>query len=193
MGTAEPASILIAFFQSLSTLLTGYIPAVILGLLLGLLIGCHPLVLKIGQRLLQFPVAVPITYIVLFLVVIQNNRTAAILATTFSCTWLIAIHTGIGLQKALSNGNQIALAIPRIFLGLRLGLTIAWATVITSEVVLSGMNGLGFYLWDAYQIASYREVVNAIIAVLLVTFITDQLLDVIGVFITKALKRPASD
>jgi ABC-type nitrate/sulfonate/bicarbonate transport system permease component len=193
MGNAEPASILIAFFQSLSTLLTAYIPAVILGLLLGLLIGCYPIALKFGKRLLQFPVAVPLTYIVLFLMVTQNNRTAAILATVFSSAWLIAIYTGIGLQKAFSNGNQMALAIPKIFLGLRLGLTIAWGTVITSEAVLSNMNGLGFYLWDAYQLASYREVVNAIIAVLVVTFITDQLLDVIGILITKALKRPASD
>jgi ABC-type nitrate/sulfonate/bicarbonate transport system permease component len=192
MPTTESASITVALWQSLVTLALGYIPAAILGLLLGLLIGSTPLLCQIGKRVLQFPVAVPAVYVVLFLMITQGNYPTVIFSILFSSVWLIAIHTGLGLQKAFQHQLQFALAIPEIFLGLRLGLTAAWTALLTAEIVLAGVNGLGFYLWNAYQSNFTKEVVNGILVIFLVTFISDQLLDALGGLIKKAFKPPAN-
>jgi bicarbonate transport system permease protein len=191
MLTPESASITVALWQSLITLALGYIPAVILGLLLGLLIGSNPLLCQIGKRVLQFPVAVPAVYVVLFLMLTQGNYPTVILSILFSSVWLIAIHAGLGLQKAFQH-RQLALAIPEIFLGLRLGLTVAWTALLTAEIVLSGVSGLGFYLWNAYQSNVTKEVVKGILVILLVTFISDQLLDALGGLIKKTFKPLAN-
>jgi bicarbonate transport system permease protein len=181
-------SILVPLSQSVGTLLMGYFPAVIIGAVLGGIIGIHPLLCQIGKRLLQFPVAAPVIYVPVFLQTTQHNLTAAVLCTLFSSIWFIAIHTGIGLQKALRRGYQWHLAIPRIFLGLRLGLTVAWSATIICEFVMSGISGIGFEIWNAYQNADYRGVSRGVIAIMLVTFLSDQLLDVLGIALQKVLK-----
>jgi ABC-type nitrate/sulfonate/bicarbonate transport system permease component len=189
MPSPESTSIVVALWQSATTLALGYLPAVVLGLLLGWLISSHPLLCQIGKRLLQLPIAVPAAYVPLFLLLTNSNQFAAILTIFFSSPWFIAIHTGLGLQRAFQHGNRYDLAIPQIFLGLRLGLTMAWGAVITAEIVMSGLSGLGYYVWDAYQNYSIPDLIIGIITIFFITFATDQLLDLLGIFVKKLLKR----
>jgi bicarbonate transport system permease protein len=189
MPNSEYISVAVALWQSSITLALGYFPAGILGFLLGGLISSHPLLFQIGKRLLQLPVAMPAIYVPTFLLLTNINRHAAILTILFSSTWFIAIHTAIGLQRALKHGNRFDLAIPHIFLGLRLGLTMAWGAVITAEMVMSGLNGLGYFVWDAYQNHSIPNLSIGIITIFLITFATDQLVDLLGILLKKILKR----
>jgi bicarbonate transport system permease protein len=188
MANSDSLSIFVALGQSLLTLGIGYLCSVILGLLLGILIGIHPILCQIGSRLLQLPVAVPVVYITFFLVLTESNRYTTLLSVIFSSVWFIAIYTGLGLQRALRH-NKYALAIPRFFQGLRFGLMIAWGTLITAEVILSGLQGLGFYLWDAYQNNNTNNTFLGITIITLAVFITDQLLDLCGYLIKRTIKH----
>jgi nitrate/nitrite transport system permease protein len=183
-------SIPAALLNSFVTLLLGYIPAVIVGLALGFTICWHPLLCQIGKRLFQLPAAIPIVYFLLSLIILKNNdRGSMALVVCISSVWYIAIYTGVGLQQAMQNSSRWPAAISQIFQGLRFGLTMAWSALVFGEMLLGTANSIGYYLWDAYNSGNTSNVFSGMLALILVVFIGDQLLDGLGLLIRQLVRE----
>ena len=56
----------------------------------------------------------------------------------------------------------ISSALPYIFTGLRVAISLAWLAIIAAEIVMSGIVGIGFFIWEAYQNNYISEVVLAL-------------------------------
>ncbi|MGL5834166.1 MAG: ABC transporter permease subunit, partial [Waterburya sp.] len=65
-------------------------------------------------------------------------------------------------------------ALPYIFTGLRIGIGLAWLAIIAAEIVMSGIVGIGFFIWDAYQQNYISEIILAVIYIGAVGLILDR-------------------
>lgn len=53
-------------------------------------------------------------------------------------------------------------ALPYIFTGLRIAIGLAWLAIIAAEIVMSGIVGIGFFIWDAYQNNYISDIILAL-------------------------------
>ena len=65
-------------------------------------------------------------------------------------------------------------ALPYIFTGLRISIGLAWLAIIAAEIVMSGIVGIGFFIWDAYQQNYVTDIVLAVIWIGAVGLILDR-------------------
>ena len=65
-------------------------------------------------------------------------------------------------------------ALPYIFTGLRIAIGLAWLAIIAAEIVMSGIVGIGFFIWDAYQNNNVSEVILALVYIGVVGLILDK-------------------
>jgi bicarbonate transport system permease protein len=70
----------------------------------------------------------------------------------------------------------IPATIPYIFTGLRIALGLAWLAIIAAEIVMSGIVGIGFFIWNAYQNNQVSEVILAVVYIGAVGLILDKLM-----------------
>jgi bicarbonate transport system permease protein len=75
----------------------------------------------------------------------------------------------INVRKVLQLSPQkfffkilIPSALPYIFTGLRIAIGLAWLAIIAAEIVMSGIVGIGFFIWDAYQQNYISEIILAV-------------------------------
>lgn len=55
-------------------------------------------------------------------------------------------------------------AAPSIFMGLNVGMGVAWVSLIAAEMI-SGQSGIGYYTWTAYSLIQYPDIVLGMIAI----------------------------
>jgi bicarbonate transport system permease protein len=65
-------------------------------------------------------------------------------------------------------------ALPYIFTGLRISIGLAWLAIIAAEIVMSGIVGIGFFIWDAYQQNYVSDIVLAVIWIGAIGLILDR-------------------
>ncbi len=114
---------------------------------------------------------------------------------TLCCLWPTLINTSVGvtnISKDLINVSKVLRlgwfthvrmivlpsAIPMIFTGLRLSLSIAWMVLIAAEM-LAQNPGLGKFVWDEFQNGSSDSLGRIIVAVLhigLIGFLLDRMI-----------------
>jgi bicarbonate transport system permease protein len=70
----------------------------------------------------------------------------------------------------------IPAALPYIFTGLRIAIGLAWLAIIAAEIVMSGIVGIGFFIWDAYQANKVSEVILALVYIGVVGLLLDKLM-----------------
>jgi bicarbonate transport system permease protein len=66
-------------------------------------------------------------------------------------------------KKTFFTKVLIPSALPYIFTGLRISIGLAWLAIIAAEIVMSGIVGIGFFIWDAYQQNYVSDIVLAVI------------------------------
>jgi bicarbonate transport system permease protein len=66
--------------------------------------------------------------------------------------------------------------LPYIFTGLRIAIGLAWLAIIAAEIVMSGVAGIGFFIWDAYQTNNLSEVILALVYIGVVGLLLDKLM-----------------
>ncbi|MBK1986207.1 nitrate transporter [Sphaerospermopsis aphanizomenoides BCCUSP55] len=173
-------SILLDILATLQRLFVGYIPAAVLGTFIGFVIGINGIVYQLFTRLFQIPNSIPsIAFLPLALILFKENETAAISVIFFGVLWSIIVETATGIRQFRKQDHNFRVAIHYIFKALRLGLWIAWFTVITAEMLV-GAKGLGFLIWKGYQAGSYKYTVDALLYIAIIGVFLDQLLDLIG-------------
>ena len=118
---------------------------------------------------------------------------AAIFVIFITAVWPILINTIEGVQQIPEDYNNVAKvlqlsrkdyylnilfpsALPYIFTGLRIAIGLAWLAIIAAEIVMSGIVGIGFFIWDAYQQNYISEIILAVFYIGLVGLLLDRLI-----------------
>jgi bicarbonate transport system permease protein len=183
------------FWQTMASLqrvLIGYAAAAIVGIGTGILIGLNPFLNKALDPLFQFLRTVPpLAWVAIALAALQQNQPAALFVIFITAIWPILINTTVGVQqipqdyinvrKVLKLSNQkfffkilIPSALPYIFTGLRIAIGLAWLAIIAAEIVMSGIVGIGFFIWDSYQNNYISDIILALIYIGTVGLILDR-------------------
>jgi bicarbonate transport system permease protein len=167
--------------ESLKRVLIGYSLAAVVGIGVGILIGVNPFINKALDPLFQFLRTVPpLAWVPLSLAALQQNQPAALFVIFITAVWPILINTAVGVQQipqdyinvkqVLQLSNQkfffkilIPSALPYIFTGLRIAIGLAWLAIIAAEIVMSGIVGIGFFIWDAYQNNYIPDIILALV------------------------------
>ncbi len=183
------------FWQTMASLgrvAQGYSLAAIVGIGVGILVGLNPVIDKALDPIFQFlRMVAPLAWVPIALVALQKNQPAAIFVIFITSVWPILINTTEGVKqipqdylnvkRVLKLSNQkfffkilFPSALPYIFTGLRIGIGLSWLAIIAAEIVMSGIVGIGFFIWDAYQQNYISEIILAVIYIGAVGLILDR-------------------
>lgn len=178
--------------ESLKRVFIGYSLAAIVGISVGIMVGINPVLNKALDPLFQFLRTVPpLAWVPISLAALQQNAPAALFVIFITAIWPILINTAVGVQQIpqdyinvrrvlrLSNKKffiKILLpsALPYIFTGLRIAIGLAWLAIIAAEIVMSGIVGIGFFIWDAYQNNYISDIILALVYIGAVGLLLDR-------------------
>ena len=195
-------------FTSLRTVFAGFIIATLIAVPLGILCGMSPVLNTAFNPLIQIfkpvsPLAwLPIVTLVVSAVYITNDDswfaksfvTSAITVTLCSL-WPTLINTAVGVssidQDLVNVGKVLRLdwitqikriilpsALPYIFTGMRLSLSVGWMVLIAAEM-LAQNPGLGKFVWDEFQNGSSNSLSRIMVAVFtigIIGFVLDRVM-----------------
>ncbi|MGL5082695.1 MAG: nitrate ABC transporter permease [Microcoleaceae cyanobacterium] len=183
------------FWQTLASLgrvAQGYSLAAIVGISAGVLVGTNPKIDKALDPLFQFlRMIAPLAWVPIALVALQKNQPAAIFVIFITSIWPILINTKEGVKQIPDDYNNVARvlqlsrreyytnilfpsALPYIFTGLRIAIGLAWLAIIAAEIVMSGIVGIGFFIWDAYQQNYISDIILAVVYIGAVGLLLDR-------------------
>ncbi|EKQ68577.1 nitrate ABC transporter, permease protein [Leptolyngbyaceae cyanobacterium JSC-12] len=179
---------------SLQRVAIGYFFAAVVGISLGILVGLNKRVSKgldpVFQVLRTVP---PLAWVPIALAALQQNQPAALFVIFITAVWPILINTSVGVKQIPQDYNNVAqvlrlprkeyffkilfpAALPYIFTGLRIAIGLAWLAIIAAEIVMSGIVGIGFFIWNAYQNGFVSEIILALLYIGLVGWALDKLM-----------------
>jgi bicarbonate transport system permease protein len=179
-------------WASLQRVAVGYFFAAVVGISTGILIGTTPVASKMLDPLFQFLRTVPpLAWVPIALAALQKNEPAALFVIFVTAVWPILINTAVGVRQIPKDYNNVAKvlqlsrkkyflkillpsALPYIFTGLRIAIGLAWLAIIAAEIVMSGIVGIGFFIWDAYQNNYIGEVILALVYIGAVGLLLDK-------------------
>ena len=185
------------FWQTMASLervAIGYSAAAVIGIALGILVGSSPLVNRALDPLFQFlRMVAPLAWVPIALAALQRNEPAALFVIFITAIWPILINTAEGVRQIPNDYINVSRvlnlsrltffvrvllpsALPYIFTGLRIGIGLAWLAIIAAEIVMSGVPGIGFFIWDAYQQNYVTEIIVAVIYIGAVGLLLDRLM-----------------
>ncbi|MBF2000846.1 MAG: nitrate ABC transporter permease [Synechococcales cyanobacterium M58_A2018_015] len=180
-------------FMSLGRVLRGYGAAAIIGIGLGILVGGNKVMDKALDPLFQFlRMVAPLAWVPIALAALQQNEPAALFVIFITSIWPILINTAVGVREIPQDYKNVARvlqisrvkyffkvllpsALPYIFTGLRIAIGLAWLAIIAAEIVMSGVPGIGFFIWDAYQQNYVTEIIVAVVYIGAVGLALDRL------------------
>lgn len=179
---------------SLQRVAISYVLAAIIGIALGILIGTNKLMSKALDPIFQLLRTVPpLAWVPISLAALRQNEPAALFVIFITAIWPILINTAVGVKQIPQDYNNVAkvlqlsrqeyffnilipAALPYIFTGLRIAIGLAWLAIIAAEIVMSGIVGIGFFIWEAYQNNNVSEVILALIYIGVVGLVLDKLM-----------------
>ncbi len=194
------------FWQTLASLqrvAISYTLAAIVGIGLGIAIGTTPLLSKALDPLFLFLRTVPpLAWVPISLAALNKNEPAALFVIFITSVWPILINTAVGVKQIPQDYINVAKviqvsrqkyffkillpsALPYIFTGLRVAISLAWLAIIAAEIVMSGIVGIGFFIWEAYQNNYISEVILALVWIGAVGLLLDSLMSWLQHKITK--------
>lgn len=179
---------------SLQRVAISYVFAAIFGIGLGILIGTSKLMSKALDPLFQLLRTVPpLAWVPISLAALRQNEPAALFVIFITAIWPILINTAVGVKQIPQDYNNVAkvlqltrkeyffnilipAALPYIFTGLRIAIGLARLAIIAAEIVMSGIVGIGFFIWEAYQNNNVSEVILALVYIGIVGLLLDKLM-----------------
>jgi len=179
---------------SLQRVIIGYSFAAVIGIGLGILIGVNQTMSKALDPLFQLLRTIPpLAWVPISLAALRQNEPAALFVIFITAIWPILINTAVGVKEIPQDYNNVAkvlqlskkeyffnilipAALPYIFTGLRIAIGLAWLAIIAAEIVMSGIVGIGFFIWDAYQNNYVSEIILALVYIGAVGLLLDKLM-----------------
>jgi bicarbonate transport system permease protein len=179
---------------SLQRVAISYTLAAIVGIGLGILIGTNKVMSKALDPIFQLLRTVPpLAWVPIALAALRQNEPAALFVIFITAIWPILINTAVGVKQIPQDYNNVSkvlqlnrkeyffnilipAALPYIFTGLRIAIGLAWLAIIAAEIVMSGIVGIGFFIWEAYQNNNVSEVILALIYIGVVGLLLDKIM-----------------
>jgi nitrate/nitrite transport system permease protein len=190
---------------SLITVLSGFGLALVIALPVGILIGLNQSLNSAVNPLIQiFKPVSPLAWLPLVTLVVSAVYSSddpsvsksfinSLLTVALCSMWPIMINTAVGVASIpqdwvnvsrvirlpwFTHIRKIVLpaAVPMIFTGMRLSLSVAWMVLIAAEM-LAQNPGLGKFVWDEFQNGSSNSLGRIMVAVLtigLIGFLLDR-------------------
>jgi bicarbonate transport system permease protein len=178
--------------SSLIRVALGYSLAAIVGIAAGIAVGLNKSLDRAFDPLFQFlRMVAPLAWVPIALAALQQNQPAALFVIFITAVWPILINTAVGVQqipedyinvrKVLQLSQKkfffkilIPSALPYIFTGLRIAIGLAWLAIIAAEIVMSGIVGIGFFIWDSYQNNYISDIILALFYIGAIGLILDR-------------------
>jgi bicarbonate transport system permease protein len=182
-------------FSSLQRVATGYTLAAVVGIGLDIAVGLNKRLSKGLDPIFNILRTVPpLAWVPIALAALQQNQPAALFVIFITAIWPILINTAVGVKQIPQdyiNVSQvlqlpksefffkvlIPSALPYIFTGLRIAIGLAWLAIIAAEIVMSGIVGIGFFIWNAYQNGQVSEIILSLVYIGLVGWLLDKLME----------------
>ena len=171
---------------SLSRIAKGYALAVVVGILLGVLMGMN----KFANRFFmltftairQIPMIAWVPILIIWFGIGEESKVAVNTVSGIERTDPKLIE--VGKMYHLNGWQQftqiyLPSALPSIFVGLKLGLSVSWMAVVGAEMI-AATSGIGFRINDARSLMQYPIVFAGIIAIAVVGVIMDLAISLIG-------------
>ncbi|MGE8941950.1 ABC transporter permease [Leptospira interrogans] len=150
--------------------------ALLLGLPLGILMGWKDNVRQYAQPLITLlrPVP-PLAWVPIAILIMPTTEVAVIFVTFLVAFYATVMNTLVGVRsipedyyraaQSLGASNRDVLwdvivpgALPQIFTGLQIAMGAAWFSLVAGEMIAS-QYGLGFLIWEAYNLIQYPTIV----------------------------------
>lgn len=179
-------------WASLQRVAIGYTFAALVGISVGIWVGLNKTLSKALDPIFQLLRTVPpLAWVPIALAALQQNQPAALFVIFITAVWPILINTAVGVRQIPQDYNNVArvlrlsrkkyffkvlfpAALPYIFTGLRISIGLAWLAIIAAEIVMSGIVGIGFFIWNAYQNSEVSEIILALVYIGFVGLLLDK-------------------
>jgi nitrate/nitrite transport system permease protein len=181
---------------SLITVAVGFLIGSIIAIPIGIMCGMSPTLYRAFNPIIQvFRPVSPLAWLPLVTMVVSavyvtsdpmfdKSFVTSAITVTLCCLWPTLINTTVGVSgvsKDLLNVSRVLRlnwftktvkivlpsAMPMIFTGLRLSLSIGWMVLIAAEM-LAQNPGLGKFVWDEFQNGSSNSLARIMVAVLVI-------------------------
>lgn len=178
--------------SSLERVAKGYSLAAVIGIVVGCLIGANKTVYKALDPHIQVARSVPpLAWLPLSLAFLQQSGPAAIFVIFITAVWPIILNTAVGIGRVPDDYRNVAAvfkfsrwtyatrvlfpsAAPYVFTGLRVAIGMAWLAIVAAEM-LTGGQGIGFFIWDAWNSSNLPQVFVALVYIGAAGFLLDKL------------------
>ena len=148
--------------------LTGFVLSVLFAVPLGIYLGAQPKIYKMFQGIIEFFRSLPATAMFpLFLLAFGIGDGSKIAIAWFISFWIILVNSAYGVLHGSRTRNKVAQsfsatgwqilrkvtfmdALPQIFIGLKIGLSLSLIAVVVSEMFIGSNSGLGQKIYDSY-------------------------------------------
>lgn len=183
-------------WYSLILVAKGYTLAILVGVPLGFFLGLSKFFTKSFDPIIQIlrPVS-PLAWLPLGLVLFQKSEPAALFTIAICAMWPTVLNTAMGVRAIPQDYLNVArvlnlsktrtlfavlipAALPYMFTGFRLSLGIAWLVIVAAEM-LTGVPGVGGFLWQEYNSLIYEHIILCIITIGVVGFALDRLMSLV--------------
>jgi len=167
---------------SIIRVFTGFLIGAAIGLPLGLMIGWNrvfqDLTFPVFETLRPIP---PVAWVPISILIFIKLEISIIFLPFLGSFFAVALNAKLGAEqidhslfraaKCLGASprqifRHIVLpgALPAIFMGLSIGMGMAWVTVVAAEMI-SGEYGIGYMTWQSYNLIRYAECILAMVTI----------------------------
>ncbi|MCT7948611.1 nitrate ABC transporter permease [Ancylothrix sp. C2] len=182
---------------SLQRVAIGYTLAGIVGVAVGILVGVNNLLFRAFDPIFQLLRTIPpLAWLPIALAAIQKSEPSAIYVIFITAVWPILMNTIVGVQQIPQDYKNVArvlrlsqqkyfvkvvlpAAVPYIFTGLRIGIGLAWLAIVAAEMITGGV-GIGYFMFDAYNVGRTSDIIVALVWVGLVGLILDRIMAIVA-------------
>lgn len=171
--------------------------ALLLGLPLGILMGWKMTVRQYTQPLISLlrPVP-PLAWVPIAILVMPTTEAAVIFVTFLVAFYATIMNTLVGVSaipddyfraaRSLGADSRDVLwdvivpgALPQIFTGLQIAMGAAWFSLVAGEMI-AAQYGLGFVIWEAYNLIQYPTIVIGMATLGVVGYLSSALVRWVG-------------
>lgn len=183
-------------WYSLVLVAQGYTIGLLFGIPLGFLLGRSRFFTMSFDPIIQIlrPVS-PLAWYPLGLVLFQRSDIAALFTIAICAMWPTVLNTASGVRSIPQDYLNVArvlnlsrtrtlfsimipAVLPYMFTGLRLSLGTAWLVIVAVEM-LTGIPGVGGFLWQEYNSLIYEHIILCIVTIGLVGFALDRMMSLV--------------
>ncbi len=179
-----------------------FLLAVLLGVPLGIFMGWKPAIHDYASALLGIlrPIP-PLAWVPLAILIFPGDEPSVIYVTFLVAFFATVLNTLLGVQSIDPDYFRAAAclgatprdilrdiilpgALPFIFTGLQIAMGAAWFSLVAGEMI-AAQYGLGFVIWESYNLIQYPTIVIAMATLGIVGYISSALIRVVGNYLMR--------